>query len=1184
MRALSAEDLVPDEPLGTRTGSIGAKDDLLHHRVLAQRTAELAMSSSGNVNVALFGPWGSGKSSFNALLREELSSHASKTQHITFDAWKNAGTGFRTNFLSEVAEQMHADVKISDKLFQSTSSVRGPLTDLQWSKRRRIATLVSFLVGIFLGLPAIWTVLHLILGMDREFPSLYSENIGGFASMAASGTLVVVVVLAVIELSKVTVSKSTPSHVAQFGKLFHEILNTKKNHRFVIFIDELDRCSPDDVMATLEGLRTFLGHPRCVFVVAFDREAIAGVIATKLGAMTSRENAAPYYRTSGEYLDKIFQFQLALPPQPVHTFRRFATSLVRERGGVWAQLRADQPDLLDRVVNILSPMHLASPRRTKVLLNDFAVNARVYEGMGFDWLDRAEEIAVLTVLQTEFPRLAADLEREPALMRFLYGDEVPNRESLHALVKQYSEDAAGEPTPLDEVVGNDKREVAGRLEENLQRYLRLLKERHVPEPRADLIMMHSDGSLLAFNDPGVYHELLSAADMPRKDVLGALSEASEHDLAEAVRYLLDQTEKEAREVSDRLVVLVGEITAKLSAVEPELARLLRGRVSSSVGGMTIRSLQGFGAAAAAAYDQSEMQTILRVASAQRGASVAEVVRTLVISIGEDDWETARSDLLPIVLEHAVAAPDVASAFFVRYSRDIEADIPWDDIDALAASLTAIAPKPVEPASATAAAKAAAEEQDAENDEAYEAQRRANREVAASLASGWADMTLNSEVRRDLLRVFRRVEKGRGFYELHDSLIDRDIERGQVDEANTLLLSAIDDRPGRVARWRDKLDTSRSVSASRKDNALRAILKLVTESSNEATREAGSIAAQTVAELRSDEFDLTEVVELVRSDLATDWDEYSDSRFETQLRLLKVLDILDDDPQTTGHKRATLYLTAVVAAQAEGAAVDILASSLGAEDPSLAAFVATELSARAPWEQDNPELVIRVILAAQICALSGGLDVETLPPQPVAALSEAKFNRPLAAAWLSTAPPVADVERVPNVVTIPAGAWGRFGASATEEQRGEAWQFMVKKQAPFDRIGALGKAGLNLAIYEQMGQAVREAGTVSVRERAVKTFLQLPVRSDAADEVRAMVKVMAQDKKRTELASGVLLLRAYARVLPSAATKSLKPLVSRWAEEGEGNVAKQDIAWLVDHGFATKNSPLWGVVKRIRGRR
>jgi len=1186
MQMLSAEDLVPDEPLGARAANIGENDDLLHHRVLARRTAELAISSPGNANIALFGPWGSGKSSFNALLREELGKQKSKTQHVTFDAWKNAGTGFRTNFLSEIAAQLKADVAISDRLFQATTSVQGPLSDRKWKPLTRLLILIGVLVGVFVGLPAAWTGAQVLSGVKRGYLSLLVENIGGFANMAAGGTLIVVVALAIIELSKVTVSKSTPSHVAQFGKLFDEILETKEKHRFVIFVDELDRCTPADVMATLEGLRTFLGHKDCVFVVAFDREAVAGVIANQLRESAPRDNVAPYYRTSGEYLDKIFQFQLALPPQPVHTFRRFASSLVRERGGVWAQLRSHDPDLLDRVVNILSPMHLASPRRTKVLLNDFALNARIYEGLNFKWLERAEEIAVLTVLQTEFPRLAADLEREPALMRYLYRLDTakPTRASLLALVNQYVGNDKRE-TALDEVVGEDRQgAVKEKLEENLERYLRLLRERNVPEPRADLIMMHSDGSLLAFDDPGVYHELLSAADVPRSDLLNALNQASDHDLGQAIRYLLDQTEKETKDVSDRLVVLVGEIAAALTAVEPELARLLAGRVSPAVDGMTVQSLQGYGRAATVGYTRAEMQAILAVAEEQTGVGVAKVIWFLQDSIKDEDWVDSRASLLPAILKHAVAEPDVASAFFVRFSQDLDANLSFEQIEGLAAALSATAPEPVEPTAATPAAKAVADEQDVENRAAYEQQREAYRGIATEITSGWTEMALGSTLRRDLLRVLRRADSQRGFLDVHDALIDRDIERGQGSEANSLLLDAIHRTPARAkTRWVAKLDGSVPVSASLKHDALRAVIKLVTDSSNESRREGGAIAGQKVASLPADEFDLAEIVELIRGDLKADWDEYSDSRFETQLRLIAILDALGSEAATTEDVREELYLAAIDSAQSEAAPVDVIVTALESEKPVCAAQVAAALVAKQPWEEANPELALRVLLAAHHRALSDGIAITHLPVTALSAVSDPKTSRTLTASWLSTAPPVTEIEQLSSVTTLPQDAWRRFGENSDEIQRGQAWRFLVKRDPRIGDLHALSADGQGLDVYEETGAGVRSAKTIPLRERAVKVFLTLPVRREAADEVRAMVKVMAQDNKRGELALGILLLKAYRDVLPGSAVKSLRPLVSSWAEEGEGLVAKRDISWLVDHGFATKSSSLWGVVRKMSKR-
>ncbi len=53
-----------------------------------------------------------------------------------------------------------------------------------------------------------------------------------------------------------------------------------------------------------------------------------------------------------------------------------------------------------------------------MLLNAFATNVRLAQSRGVEWLRRAEEIAKLTALKTEFPALAADLALEPRLPRF----------------------------------------------------------------------------------------------------------------------------------------------------------------------------------------------------------------------------------------------------------------------------------------------------------------------------------------------------------------------------------------------------------------------------------------------------------------------------------------------------------------------------------------------------------------------------------------------------------------------------------------------------------------------------------------------------------------------------------------------------------------------------------------------
>ena len=61
-----------------------------------------------------------------------------------------------------------------------------------------------------------------------------------------------------------------------------------------------------------------------------------------------------------------------------------------------SSLMGAEPDtaLLDGVLYVLIPSHVRSPRRVKVLLNNFATNARIAQSRGIDWMARAREIRV----------------------------------------------------------------------------------------------------------------------------------------------------------------------------------------------------------------------------------------------------------------------------------------------------------------------------------------------------------------------------------------------------------------------------------------------------------------------------------------------------------------------------------------------------------------------------------------------------------------------------------------------------------------------------------------------------------------------------------------------------------------------------------------------------------------------
>ncbi|MER7035989.1 KAP family P-loop NTPase fold protein, partial [Streptomyces albidoflavus] len=98
--------------------------------------------------------------------------------------------------------------------------------------------------------------------------------------------------------------KSLAGFRGEFAKLLH---NLPPLTRLVVLVDDLDRCLPDAVMATLEAIKLFLSVKKVAFVLAADQEMVRESIAVSLDATGRGEQFAL------RYLEKIVQLPLSLP-------------------------------------------------------------------------------------------------------------------------------------------------------------------------------------------------------------------------------------------------------------------------------------------------------------------------------------------------------------------------------------------------------------------------------------------------------------------------------------------------------------------------------------------------------------------------------------------------------------------------------------------------------------------------------------------------------------------------------------------------------------------------------------------------------------------------------------------------------------------------------------------------------
>ncbi len=412
----AVEPLLPEELIDDRALKAGGDDAFRLTDFVAELTA-LCETTTLPANIALFGAWGSGKSSLANLLEAEFSDGGHGTVAFArFDAFKYAGTSLRRHLLSQIAKAFDIkNEKYSEGLYTSkkTNKYHMPLEKLK--AFGKLVALVTLGVVAFVLVAAAIVGLIGAAGSKGSFLSSFAKALESSipAIIIGSGLFSALVALAG-ETFTVESTQAAPSTEEEFDRLFRDlvgdIVRQKRCERIVIFIDELDRCSPGQVATVLETIRTFLDVPPCVFVVAADQQAVERALTESARQTTPHDTVNPYYSAGSAYLDKIFQHQLALPPLLPRTLSQFALNLIADRPGIWKQI-ANKPEL----VTVLVPGHVRSPRRVKVLLNGFVMAYRLAlrrsaEGaVDSGVFERASEMAKLVCLRTEFPLFAADL-------------------------------------------------------------------------------------------------------------------------------------------------------------------------------------------------------------------------------------------------------------------------------------------------------------------------------------------------------------------------------------------------------------------------------------------------------------------------------------------------------------------------------------------------------------------------------------------------------------------------------------------------------------------------------------------------------------------------------------------------------------------------------------------------------
>lgn len=316
----------------------------------------VAAATTLPLTVGVFGPWGSGKSSFMRMWEDLLTP---TTRTLWFNPWKYDQ---KIQVWAALIQSLLAEMRTS-----SSAGLK--------EKAKRLARTATWL-GLRAGLGTASQVLtHGVI--DK---STIGEILDSVADDGSS------------------YYRDLNRFELDFADAVGEFVGS--TGRLVVFIDDLDRCTPQAALSVLEALKLFVGDARCVFVLAMDFDLLSAIAEMKFGENLQIAGSA--------YLEKIVQLPFFLPDIDFDAIRAalvpYAGEL-SENEAFW--------ELVDLGFG-------ANPRRVKRYMNvlnlGIAIARSEHPGGPDLGITRQLQLAKLLIIRSEHRDLFNHLLRHPGAL------------------------------------------------------------------------------------------------------------------------------------------------------------------------------------------------------------------------------------------------------------------------------------------------------------------------------------------------------------------------------------------------------------------------------------------------------------------------------------------------------------------------------------------------------------------------------------------------------------------------------------------------------------------------------------------------------------------------------------------------------------------------------------------------
>lgn len=272
------------------------------------------------ISVGIFGNWGAGKSTILELTKKSLEKDGKEYIQIHFDAWMFEGfDDAKAALLETIASELIAE---AGKVKSDEGIIKKAEEFSERVDKMRLLGMLAEGSAALSGFP-MFGIGHKIIGWfgeDDEGPEVQSEEddfeIGDIKTAADKVRKVAKSGNGVLKPKK---KLSPPTEIRKFRSAYSSLLDSF-NKPLIVYVDNLDRCSPVNAISTLEAIRLFLFLPNTAFVIAADEDMI------RLAVPHFHKGASQRHQT--DYLDKLIQIPVHVPKPGVAEVRAYLMMLI----------------------------------------------------------------------------------------------------------------------------------------------------------------------------------------------------------------------------------------------------------------------------------------------------------------------------------------------------------------------------------------------------------------------------------------------------------------------------------------------------------------------------------------------------------------------------------------------------------------------------------------------------------------------------------------------------------------------------------------------------------------------------------------------------------------------------------------------------------------------------------------